>query len=517
MRRAPSLVVAAAIAVSPILLSAPASAQGAWNKSPFTFSWFSAPAPRSRIRVVQPRRERAVPTVKAASAALPVASASVIAATSIGRTQPSASQAAPASALVAVVALDSQTITVWDVDGPMLHSRVSTGTVGHATPTGIYSVIQRNRYHESNIYSGAPMPFMQRITWSGIALHGGVVPNYPASHGCIRLPHDFAPKLWAAGRIGMRVLVAPTEARAQPISHPALPQPLLISPEELDAMIAPLGGTAGALSSLEAAAASQRSLTPFEVATRLKRAAASLVEVRRTAARDALSQAALASAEANAAIATVREARQDVADALAEANAQARIADASAVTSVAVDRIAAKIAADARLAATQSRLESALAEEARKDPLAFAAARAAREAEDAAEEAPDLARAVARRADPVSVYINTTEGQIYVRQGFEQVLDASIEIDDPLTPLGTHVFTAMAPTGSGNRMSWMAVTMPTSQRGGTAQQVLDRIKIPDKVRDEIARRLWTGGSLIISEHGISTETGKGTDFVILTK
>src|SRR5262249_57571081 len=71
-------------------------------------------------------------------------------------------------------------------------SAVSTGMPGYRTPTGVFSVLQKRRYHESNIYSGAPMPFMQRLTWSGIALHAGVLPGFPASHGCIRLPHHFA-------------------------------------------------------------------------------------------------------------------------------------------------------------------------------------------------------------------------------------------------------------------------------------------------------------------------------------
>src|SRR6185503_9069880 len=101
----------------------------------------------------------------------------------------------PAGPVIAVVSLNDQRIHVYAGENLLAQSIVSTGTRGYRTPTGVFSVIQKNRYHESNIYSGAPMPWMQRITWSGIALHGGVVPGYPASHGCIRLTYDFAPRM----------------------------------------------------------------------------------------------------------------------------------------------------------------------------------------------------------------------------------------------------------------------------------------------------------------------------------
>ena len=94
-------------------------------------------------------------------------------------------------------------------------ARSRAGTPGFPTPTGVFSVIQKNRYHRSNIYSGAPMPFMQRITWSGVAMHEGVLPGYPASHGCIRLTHKFASELWGMTRMGVRVVVTPDDARAR--------------------------------------------------------------------------------------------------------------------------------------------------------------------------------------------------------------------------------------------------------------------------------------------------------------
>src|SRR5690242_21240059 len=87
---------------------------------------------------------------------------------------------------------------------------------------GVFSVIQKQKYHQSNIYSGAPMPFMQRITWSGIALHAGVLPGYPASHGCIRMPPGFAVRMYGLTRIGARVLVTPGEVAPESFTHPLL-------------------------------------------------------------------------------------------------------------------------------------------------------------------------------------------------------------------------------------------------------------------------------------------------------
>src|SRR5229473_4688263 len=112
--------------------------------------------------------------------------------------------------IMAIVSLHDQRITVYDAQGWILRAPVSSGQKGRETPAGIFSVIQKEAEHYSNIYDDAFMPHMQRVTWSGIALHGGVLPGRPASHGCIRLPFDFAAQLFDATAMGMRVIVAPT-------------------------------------------------------------------------------------------------------------------------------------------------------------------------------------------------------------------------------------------------------------------------------------------------------------------
>ena len=100
-------------------------------------------------------------------------------------------------------------------------TKVSTGTKSHPTPLGVFAVIQKNRHHVSNLY-GAPMPYMQRLTWSGTALHTGALPGYPASHGCIRLPNEFAQLLWKATKLGARVIVTRDEVKPVEIAHARL-------------------------------------------------------------------------------------------------------------------------------------------------------------------------------------------------------------------------------------------------------------------------------------------------------
>lgn len=125
-----------------------------------------------------------------------------------------------------VVSLNKQKVNVYRGMTLITTSSVSTGMPGHATKAGVFSILEKQRYHHSNIYSGAPMPWMNRITWSGTALHAGVVPGYPASHGCIRLPFSFAPKLFQITTVGDNVVVSRDQLAPQLIEHPALFQPL---------------------------------------------------------------------------------------------------------------------------------------------------------------------------------------------------------------------------------------------------------------------------------------------------
>ena len=138
-------------------------------------------------------------------------------------------EVAPKGPLQIIVSIADQRVSVFDNGVLIARSSVSTGTRGHPTPLGVFSVIGKQRWHRSNIYSAAPMPYMQRITWSGIALHAGVVPGHPASHGCIRLKEDFAIRLWHLTKRGTRVIIAQNDVQPVEITLPQLFKPKIAS------------------------------------------------------------------------------------------------------------------------------------------------------------------------------------------------------------------------------------------------------------------------------------------------
>ena len=109
--------------------------------------------------------------------------------------------------LYLIISLQRQMVHVYNGDRLVGMASVSTGTPGHRTPTGEFTILQKREWHRSNLYSNAPMPFMQRLTWDGVALHAGHNPGYPASHGCIRLPTAFARTLFGMTQLGTLVRV----------------------------------------------------------------------------------------------------------------------------------------------------------------------------------------------------------------------------------------------------------------------------------------------------------------------
>ena len=153
----------------------------------------------------------------------------------------------PAGPLHIVVSIASQRVTLFGNGIRIAESPISTGVPDHPTPMGVFSVISKARYHSSNIYSGAPMPYMHRITWSGIAMHQGPLPGFPASHGCIRLPEAFAAKLWGISKVGARVIVTRDPAAPVNIENVRLFVPK--KPEEKPANVAAAATTEMAASS----------------------------------------------------------------------------------------------------------------------------------------------------------------------------------------------------------------------------------------------------------------------------
>jgi hypothetical protein len=136
--------------------------------------------------------------------------------------------------LTLVVSLRDQKMDVYQGITLVATTKVSTGTRSYPTKAGVFSILEKQRYHHSNIYSAAPMPWMQRLTWSGTALHGGVVPGYPASHGCIRLSFSFAPKLFEITTRGENVVVAHDRPTPMFVEHPVLFQPMPPAPADAE-------------------------------------------------------------------------------------------------------------------------------------------------------------------------------------------------------------------------------------------------------------------------------------------
>ena len=134
-------------------------------------------------------------------------------------------EAAPREAgepIMAIVSIESQKVTFYDAKGWIMRAPVSTGIRGRETPAGIFAVLEKEKEHRSDMYDDAKMPNMQRITWNGIALHGGPLPGYAASHGCVRMPYAFAERMFNKTRIGMRVIISPNDTAPIDISHPTL-------------------------------------------------------------------------------------------------------------------------------------------------------------------------------------------------------------------------------------------------------------------------------------------------------
>ncbi|MGC1826222.1 MAG: L,D-transpeptidase family protein, partial [Pseudolabrys sp.] len=223
--------------------------------------------------------------------------------------------------IMAIVSLRDQQITVYDDKGWIMRASVSSGQKGRETPAGIFSILQKDAEHYSNMYDDAYMPHMQRLTWSGIALHGGALPGYPASHGCIRMPYDFAERLFDATRLGMRLIVAPGNAVPVAIDHPAL--------------FKPTAGAAAAASAAAAAAeeaAGKADRVRLVAITAYRESTLAMVPVRKAETLKFKAEAELAAAERAIASAASPEAKQQAED--AKAKVTARIGEFEAQSAV---------------------------------------------------------------------------------------------------------------------------------------------------------------------------------------
>src|SRR5579862_2733912 len=181
------------------------------------------PVRSTRVRAAGLRASAAIVALSAMAAltALAAPPAAAKQAAAAHPTQMTAPRPA-AEPIMAIVSIKSQQVTFYDADGWIMRAPVSTGVSGRETPAGVFAVLEKDKDHHSTMYDDAWMPNMQRITWNGLALHGGPLPGYAASHGCVRMPYDFAENLFDQTRIGMRVIISPNDAEPVEFSHPLL-------------------------------------------------------------------------------------------------------------------------------------------------------------------------------------------------------------------------------------------------------------------------------------------------------
>jgi L,D-transpeptidase catalytic domain len=438
--------------------------------------------------------------------------------------------------VLAVVSLGDQRVTIYDADGKILQAPVSTGRSGYETPAGIYSIIQKNREHYSNLYFDAAMPFMQRITWSGIALHAGALPGYPASHGCIRMPTGFAEQLFDITKLGLRVVVVRDDMRPVDFSHPAL-----IKPGPIRSQVAAAEPAADASADDMQTRRMRLGAPPADVqAPRTWRAVAAARRAEAEKAAEAGDEARRAAVKANGEVARLARPYRMADHARRRAEMQLAEIDRELAAKTTPELEEKKAAATAQLEEAKAQLASLQAERQEKLDVATTAREAARAAEAARSAAATAAKIAENKLAPASVFISRQTQTLYVRHGFRPLFDAPVTIRDPDTPIGTTIFSAVGYTGDGEDVRWTALAMypggsgaqPAAAAGGKAQRrtrqaepavtdvaaagnALERVTIPQEAAERIAEFVAPGSALIISDEPLSKETSQGTDFVVV--
>jgi len=412
--------------------------------------------------------------------------------------------------VLAVVGLHEQRVSIYDAKGRILQSPVSSGQSGLETPAGIFSVVQKEEDHHSNIYDDASMPFMERITWTGIALHAGVLPGYPASHGCVRMPQEFAEQLYDLTKLGMRVVIVREDIAPAPIAQPAMFTPAAPPP------------SGDMLSQLRAAAR-----TKFAQAE---------TAVRRY--KDAKLAASRAATEVAAADRTLHAAETALAEAEAELKAAGHAVETAGAPERAAEAESAKTQAAAKAEAARTKLEAAKAEAQSKGQAAARAEDEAKAATIATAIAHDASEEAELDLSPVSVFISRKTQRLYIRKNNLPVFEGPVSIRNADQPLGTFVFTALDYTGTPGTLRWNVVSMyknganaepaPPAAKGtarahgdgapadtAAAEAALARLTVSQEAQERISAAVLPGSSLIVSDEGPSIETSKDTDFVVV--
>lgn len=499
---------------------------------------------------------------------------------------------APQGPLVLVVSIRNQRVTVYDASGVVAVSPISSGRVGNPTPMGVYSILEKNKMHYSNLYDSAPMPNMQRITWSGVALHAGVLPGYPASHGCIRLPHGFSQRLYEITKTGARVIVTRDDTPVQSFSHPSLFAATSFVTERAASSGSKVADASGrtvaaqpnnsSLIGIAAAQAATPNSATAEVSPYRKKwldemerrsQGLTTAEAAKTDAETKVKQTAeiagIAADDLKAARLELDKAAQDLKNNEAARNATEKELDAfarSLITSGRPLNDQQALASAQREEALDAKLSELTAKIASQKDEVAALATDAKAAEDLASSANNERKAAlnvlsdanlgvkksqelveeakrreAKRNLPIAVFISRQTKKLYARQGYQTILEAPIQISEPDKPFGTHVYTALSVAANSKDVNWSVASVPTVQNsddktkdknrkkdaakeapkpvepnaaGQTPAAALDRITIPEDARELISDAMKPGSSLIVSDYGVSNETGAFTDFIV---
>jgi len=256
------------------------------------------------------------------------------------------------------------------------------------------------------------------------------------------------------------------------------------------------------------------------------------------AAKAAVEASALKAAAARTGAATLRASETALASVQARREAAAKALDRTSTAEMATRAKLALANAETKLAGAEQANADARALETAEAAAAMAAARLASDAEQASRAAATALKAAERGTEPISIFISKKTGRVYIRQSWAPIYEAPVTIRDSEQPIGTHVYLAVAPEANGQALSWLSVSLrpsaaPTKKRGQepagpiraprsehapeTAAGALARFELPEEAKRFIEERLWTGASLIISDEGVSNETGTYTDFIVLTR
>ena len=370
----------------------------------------------------------------------------------------------PKGPLQIIISINQQKLHVYSDGVRVADTSVATGVPRLPTPQGVFSVIQKQVFHRSNIYSNAPMPYMQRITWSGVAMHEGEDIGHPASHGCIRMPHDFAARLYRLTKIGVRVIISRPELKPSDfadahlfVHKEALPETAPISAAPPNASAETSAAKSAESDAPAASATAQQTSPPSSADPKLETPMASPT----------------LTADSNGAV--------------------------PAPSIKLADRMKTAAAKGSPITVFISRKQGRLYVRQDFEPLF------------------DVPIAIAQPDMPFGTHVFTAlefTGSDHTTLRWNVV---SLPGEQPKRTRYVESHSRYGKHGRGRRVEEdddSAASPPPPQMPA---DILGRIDIPADVMDAIAELIVPGSSLVVSDQGLGGETGEGTDFIVVTR